>query len=273
MNSCIYQGRIYHERPNKNRFSYQIFMWCIDLDELEKLYKLKLFGYNRWSIFSFFDRDHFKFLKAKGTAKKIAQEKIRYDARKYDKKNTRDRIKTMIKELKLDFDPGKVYLLTNCRMFGYVFNPVSFYYCFDKDGKLRALFSEVNNTCHDQKMYYTKVNPKNKIHTDTQQKNYYISPFIDYDTDIHWRFNTPGKRIDMEVDSQKKEKILKARLLGSRKEITGWRLFYLLFRYPFMTVLIIVLIHYQALKLALKKVPFNKKKETDKKILSHIKSD
>jgi len=267
MNSSVYTCKIGHSRfkPKKNTFRYGMFMWYIDLDELAKLSELKLFSYNRSNIYSLFDSDHFKFIDQKNQI--ISKEKVNYKASKYLGKNIKDRLKLMVEELKLGFEPEKVFLLTNLRQFGYVFNPVSFYYCFDKHGKFRALFSEVNNTFHDQKMYYVHItNPGKEIFEDVQRKNYYISPFIDYDTDLHWEFNIPQNEFFMKIDSVKGETILKTSLSGKRKELTNSALFYLIFRYPAMTFMIMFLIHYQALKLWLKKIPFNEKEKTDKQI-------
>ena len=268
--SCIYECKLKHVRtkPKENRFTFSVFMFYIDLDELDKISGFSFFSVNRWNIFSFYDDDHFKFLKQKGISEKIAKENVDFHKEKYSG-STKDKMKTMISELKLGFEPHKIFLLTNARNFGYVFNPVSFYYCFDNRGKLRAMFSEVNNTFGEQKMYYTIIrDPDKKIFTDKQRKNYYISPFVDYDTDIHWKFNVPGKHLYMEVDSKKgNDSHLCAEVKGRRKDLTGAKLFYLNLRYPLITFWIIFMIHYQALKLAIKKVPFRKKKETDRKII------
>lgn len=267
MNSCIYTCKLWHGRlkPKKNAFSYSMFMWYIDLDELDKLSELKLFSYNKSNIYGLFDNDHFKFIDQKNQI--ISKEKVNYDASKYAGKNTKERIKVMVEELKLGFEPDKVFLLTNLRQFGYVFNPASFYYCFDMDGNLRAMFSEVNNTFHDQKMYYVNIeNPNLELFEDVQRKNYYISPFIDYDSDLHWAFNTPRKDLLVKIDSIKDETILKTALTGKRKVLSDSTLVSLIFRYPLLTFMIILLIHYQALKLWIKKVQFHSKEITDRKI-------
>ena len=272
MNSCIYTCKLWHSRlkPKKNVFSFSMFMWYIDLDEIDKLSELKLFSYNKRNIYGLYDKDHFKFINQKNQI--ISKEKVKYDASKYSGKNLKERVKVMVEELKLGFEPEKVFLLTNLRQFGYVFNPVSFYYCFDKDGKLRAMFSEVNNTFHDQKMYFVKIkNPNSEIFEDIQQKNYYISPFIDYDSDLHWKFNIPRKDLLVKIDSIKGETILKTALTGKRKELSNTILFSLIFRYPLLTFMIIFLIHYQALKLWIKKVQFHRKELTDRKIEKAIK--
>ena len=173
-----------------------------------------------------------------------------------------------MQELGFDFEIEKVFILTNLRNFGYVFNPVSFYYCYDKNGVFRVLFSEVNNTFLDQKMYYTLIDDENKeMFSSRQRKNYYISPFISHNNDLEWNFNIPKESFKMYINSLREGvATLKTCLDGERVEISNRRLFWIQLRYPLMTLRIIVLIHYQALKLFLKKIQYFKKAETDAKI-------
>ncbi len=272
MNSCIYLVKVGHARtiPKKNSFSYGMYMFYINLDELDKISKRFLFfSYNRFNIHSFFDKDHFFFVKAKSQEQEIiAKEKINFDPKKYHGQNTKEKIQTMIGELALDFELGQVFLLTNLRNFGYVFNPVSFYYCYDQAGKFRVLFSEVNNTFGEQKMYYYLNEDFNKTNFQTKQvKNYYISPFIDFDTTLYWDFELPNEKLTMRIKSAKEDKIyLSTSLVGQRREITNWSLTYILLRYPLVTLMVIFRIHYQAIKLWSKKVGHYGKKSTDQKI-------
>jgi DUF1365 family protein len=115
-------------------------------------------------------------------------------------------------------------------------------------------------------MYYVLVDPKKKRFKDRQKKNFYVSPFIDYDTELVWDFTVPGKTLEMRVDSVKEEVVLKTSLGGRRMELSNLNIAYLLLRYPLMTMMIIVMIHYQALRLWLKGVPFHMKDETDRQI-------
>lgn len=272
MNSCAYVCRLWHNRPGKNEFAYNIYMYYLDLDELDQLSeKLSLFSYNRWNVMSFHDDDHFLFVRQKGKADKIARETFDYTRRLYNKKDTKERVRTAIHELNLGFDLGKVFILTNVRNLGYIFNPVSFYYCYDTDGKFRALLSEVNNTFRDQKLYHTKVNARKKTFYDKQKKNFYISPFIDSDTEIRWKFREPGAGLFMQVNTFKDEKpILQTQLTGTRKELTNRSVTFLFMRYPMMPLMAIILIHWQALKLFLKRVRFRQKGKTDKQIIRRL---
>lgn len=272
MNSCAYTIRLMHDRPGKNRFKYNIYMMYLDLDELEFLSKkFLIFSYNKWNLMSFHDKDHFLFVRQEGKADKIARATFDYTKDKYAGKNTKERVIEAAKELKLGFTPKKIFVLTNLRTLGYIFNPVSFYYCYDKDGKLRAMLSEVNNTFRDQKLFYTKVDPRQDVYKDKQKKNFYVSPFIDFDTEITWRFREPKDELFMEVNSVKGDKpILRTLLIGKRKRLSTGSLLYLSIRYPMMPLMGITLIHWQALRLWLKKVRFRRKAETDDQIVDAI---
>ncbi|MBU2566573.1 DUF1365 domain-containing protein [Patescibacteria group bacterium] len=273
MNSGIYIGKIFHKRtdPAKNDFIYPIYMSYIDLDELQELdKKFKLFSLNQFNVFSFFDKDHFIFIDQKDESKQIiARENVKYETEKYKNKDTKSRIKILLDDAGFDFELGKVFALTNLRVFGYIFNPVTFYYCFDTKGVFRALVSEVNNTFGDQKMYFIPINdPNQKIFTSKQRKNFYISPYTEFDNDLVWKFSLPNEKIFTMIDSIKKGKVeVKATFTGERHDITDKLLLFLNLRYPLFTLMIIFRIHYQALKLFIKKVRFNYIEETDKKII------
>lgn len=276
MNSCIYKLKIGHSRifPKKNNFRHDMYMFYFDLDELSECdKKFKLFSYNKWNIHSFYDKDHFTFINPKSESEKIiSQEKIKFQPEKYQNKNTKERIKIILKEINQDFELGKVFLLTSLRNYGYLFNPVSFYYCFDKQGNFRVLFSEVSNTWRQQKMYYYVAKDFNaKIYKTSQVKNFYISPFIKNDIDLNWHFEIPGKKILMLIKSSKQGKLeLSASLVGKRAEITNFNLVYILFRYPLVTIMVIFKIHWQALKLWLKGVKYINKNEADKNTVNRI---
>ncbi|MFA5185245.1 MAG: DUF1365 domain-containing protein [Patescibacteria group bacterium] len=273
MNSAVYTGKIFHNRtePKKNSFIYSVYMMYIDLDELAELDKrFRLFSLNRFNVFSFFDQDHFRFLSQQDKDKQaIARENVKYQIQHYQNKDTKGRIKALLKDAGMDFELGRVCVLMNLRVLGYVFNPVSFYYCFDTKGVFRVLVSEVNNTFGDQKMYFVPIDdPQKEIFTSVQRKNYYISPFTQFDNDLSWNFSLPQDKVHVKIESLKKGKIeVKAVFNGKRHEITDGFLLSLCFRYPLLTLMIIFRIHYQALKLYLKKVRFNSIGETDKKIV------
>ena len=132
--SCIYSGFVTHERfkPKRHFFSYKTFSLLIDLNEIENLEKkIKFFSYNKFNILSFYNIDH-------GSR---------------DGSPLKKWVKNTLKRSKINFDIGKIKLLCYPRFFGYVFNPLSIFYCYDKNLKLKAILYEVKNTFEEQHTY------------------------------------------------------------------------------------------------------------------------
>lgn len=221
-----------HKRvwPRHHEFDYKVFMFYLDLDEINAISKkLKLFSKNRFNWFSYFDKDHTnlkEFLKIKG---------IEWN--------------------------GRATLLTNVRTFGYVFNPISFYFCFDDNNKPMCAVAEVTNTHKERKLYLLD---NTCLDTDTFRlrtaKYFYVSPFSDLDTEFEFIFKIPSQSMQMRVDDYKQgNRILLSALTGTRKELTDGNLLRYGVKFPWITVKIITLIYWQALKLKLKGLPFWKK--------------
>jgi DUF1365 family protein len=161
---------------------------------------------------------------------------------------------------------GPIRLLTHFRYFGYCFNPVSFYYCFDeKDTRVETIVAEVNNTPWNEQHCYVLGDRQNKGTGRNKryqfEKIFHVSPFMQMDIEYNWRFVQPGARLNVhmenhQADSDGNNKVFDATMIMNRKPITGLNLAKILIRFPFMTGKIIAGIYYQALKLWLKKFPF-----------------
>lgn len=166
---------------------------------------------------------------------------------------------------------GPIRLLTNLAYFGYCFNPVSFYYCFSKDEKnLEYIVAEVNNTpwgeretyvmdCHGAKLPDNsyRFNPIKKMH---------VSPFMPMEVDYDWLFKKPSKSLSVSMTNIKDGKnFFNASISLKRKKINTISLSGVLIKFPFMTLKIILAIHWQAFRLWLKRCPVyihpSKKKE------------
>lgn len=223
-----------HKRvwPKQHEFKYKVFMFYLDLREIDMAHRtLKLFSKNRFNWFSFFDKDHqdlSEFLRSKG----------------------------------VDWN-GRATLLTNVRTFGYVFNPISFYFCYDENDKPLCAVAEVTNTHKERKLYFLDStcleNGTFKVRT---PKHFYVSPFSDLDTEFEFIFKVPSKSIQMRVDDYKQGKrVLLSSLHGTRRELNDSNLLLYGLKFPLITVKIIVLIYWQALKLRLKGLPFWRKNE------------
>lgn len=242
MNSSLYECTVMHHRlePLKNRFVYRIFMFALDLDELDALRsKLWLFSRNRFNVFSFRDADHMNF--GKPTAKENIVEYLRQQG--------------------ISLNKGKIILVTNVRMFGYVFNPVSFYFCYDEQGNALCAVPEVGNTFGELKPYLLNSQDRTaEGFRKTLTKFFYVSPFIDLDASFDFNLHLPGEKLHVTVDDYKNgKKFFLSAVHGDRKALTDLRLLWYVLRFPFITLQVIGLIHWQAFKLYLKKLPFLKK--------------
>lgn len=244
MNSSLYECHVMHHRlePLKNRFVYKVFMFALDLDEIDMLHsRLRLFSRNRFNIFSFRDTDHLLF--GKPTVKEGILEYLRQNG--------------------IALNKGKIILVTNLRMLGHVFNPVSFYFCFNETGEPVCAVPEVGNTFGELKPYLLRSEDKtDEGFRQRTTKFFYVSPFIDLDSTFDFRLNIPGEKLHITIDDYKDgKKIFLSALTGKKMALTDLRLWWYTIRFPFITVRIITLIHWQALKLYLKKLPYLKKTE------------
>lgn len=162
-----------------------------------------------------------------------------------------------------DSPGGPVRMLTHLRYFGYCFNPVSFYYCFDaSDQNVETIVAEIHNTPWGQEHLYV-LSAADSIHPSPQwrrhrfRKGFHISPFMDMGIDYDWRFRIPGKALNVHmINYDKGLRLFDASLALERKPLTRQNLTRVMLHYPAMTAKVIGLIYWQALKLTLKGAPF-----------------
>lgn len=256
VNSCLYECSVMHARfaPKAHRFVYRIFLFALDLDELDTLNrKLRLFSFNRRNLYSFRDADYLPTHESvfNGSAVDLAN-------RKPESANLKARVVAHLAQHGIDLTGGRVLLVTLPRVAGYLFNPVSFYFCYDRSGTPVAALPEVTNTFKEMKPYLlgpeTLADGAFRLRL---PKHFYVSPFSDVDVAFDFQLRSPGERLSIQIDDYiGAARTLTSTLTGPRQPLTDGRLAWFTLKYPLITLKVIGLIHWHALRLWLKNVPW-----------------
>ncbi len=229
MNSCIYNGEVTHTRfkPVRHFLKYKTFSLLIDLNEINLLDKsIGIFSYNKFNIFSFYDRDH-------GDR---------------DGGNLKDWVISNLKKFQINENITNIKILCYPRILGYVFNPLSIFYCYEKE-KLVAIFYEVKNTFNEQHTYIFKIKNNEEI-IQKCRKKFYVSPFMDMETYYNFKLLNPNDKLSVFIKQTDADgTVLTATQTGDKKEFSFKQLAINFLKYPLMTIKIIGSIHYEALLL------------------------
>ena len=249
-NSCIYSGYVTHRRfkPKRHFFIYKTFSLLINLHEVENLgKKIKFFSYNKFNILSFYDTDH-------GPR---------------DGSSLVNWAKNTLAEAKINIGSGIIKLLCYPRFFGYVFNPLSIFYCYDDNLRLKAILYEVKNTFNEQHTYVFPASPYSNLILHKCDKKFYVSPFMEMKTFYNFRLLKPEKILNIFIKQRDAEgTLLTACQVGKKIEMSSKNLFFQFLTHPLMSFKVILAIHFEAFRLWIKGVKHVKRKIKIKNNLS-----
>lgn len=227
--SALYTGRVVHTRikPKRHRLSYRVFSLLLDLDDLPN--GLKLLGINRPGLLSFREKDH------------------------GDGGDLRDWVRRQLAGAGIDAD-GPVRMLCYPRLLGYVFNPLTVYFCHDREGRLAGIIHEVHNTHHERHTYVLPVD--DVVDGRVRQhcaKTFFVSPFVPMECLYTFTILPPGEKIEIAIHERDAEgPLLAASFSGDREPLTDRNILRAVLAHPLMTLKVTVGIHVEAVKLLLK---------------------
>jgi len=253
--SFIYNGKVIHKRfkPKKHFFKYNVFSLFLDLSEIKEIDKrISFFSYNKFNLISFYEKDH--------------GERNGSSLSAWVKSNLK---KTGIKNNNI-----KIKLLCYPRIFGYVFNPLSIFFVYNKNLSLIAILYEVKNTFGEQHTYVFKTSLRKKKIENKCEKKFYVSPFMDLSSKYFFKILEPQRKLSVVINQiDKQGKLLYASQDGVRSKLTAKNLIFSYFRHPLMTFKIISAIHFEALRLWLKGTKLIKKEKNIKNNITIEKND
>ena len=243
--SGVFVGTLRHRRTTTvpHAFSTPLFMMLLDIDRLPALMRTSwLTSLNRWNWASFHDRDHL------GDPARPLRERLVADAARSG----------------IDLPDGPIFLLTHLRYLGYCFNPVSFFYCFDRAERLQAVLAEVSNTFGGSHNYWLRPESSSPTFRATAIKSLYVSPFMPVDLDYGFAFTQPAGQLVAHMRASRAGAVcFDATLSLERRPWNSAEIRRALCRFPVMTVNVTAGIHWQALRLWWKGVTPVRRTTTD----------
>jgi uncharacterized protein len=240
VNSHLLEGKVRHRRsrPTVYEFEHDVYYFALDLDELDEVAsRLRLVSRNRRNVYSFRDSDHL--LPQADDLRAAVWDHLRAEG--------------------FDPDGWRATLVTSLRVFGYVFNPASFYLCRNRAGELEVVIVEVHNTYHERHLYTLRPAVTPAAHVASMDKGFYVSPFIDTDASYTVRVQDRPDSLRIVIDeTEHGTPLLQASMVLRRRPLGDRNLLRLFLRHPLVTHKTIGMIHVHALRLWLKGVRFHR---------------
>lgn len=234
--SGLFTGNVMHMRlrPKRHRLNYRVFSLLLDIDELPQLDKsMRLFGYNRRALVSFHDKDHGD--GSKQGLRKWVEEKLAIAG--------------------LTEPEIGIYILCYPRIFGYVFNPLTLYFCYRSDGEMLAILYEVSNTFGERHTYIIRVpeadaSSKPRVIHQRCAKDFYVSPFMPMNCFYNFHIELPQDKLLVRIDEEDADGILLiASFAATRSHLNDRTLGLALLRHPLMTLKVSIGIYWEAFRL------------------------
>ncbi|TDR94275.1 DUF1365 domain-containing protein [Enterovirga rhinocerotis] len=236
--SALYVGRVKHHRfrPRPHSLAYRVYWTLLDLDEIDELASgLRFFSRSRFNLYSFRDADY-----GDRTGRPL-----------------KPQIEAILADSGIDCEGGPIRLLTMPRVLGYAFNPISTYFCHRPDGSLHATVYEVHNTFGEIHTYVAPAAPDAAVQRQTVGKAFHVSPFMGLAMNYRFSVVPPGERVSMSIEGHDDEgRLIVASLNGQRAPLSDSALLRLLVSHPLVTLKVTAAIHWHALRLLAKRIPF-----------------
>ncbi len=249
----LYATRVMHHRliPVVHRFVYNVFYLLIDIDRLVELKQVRLLSHNRFNLFSFHDHDH-----GPRTGAPL-----------------KPWIEGLLRARKINLEGGKIRLLAMPRILGYGFNPIALWYCTHRDGSLRAVLVEVNNTFKAHHFYLIHRDGASLDYTHTYRKTklLHVSPLMDMHSEYRFRFSELSETLGLLIETYNPtpDRLMHvASIAGERQKLNDAALLKQFSLLPLMTLKVTAAIHWQAVRMWIKGATFYRDPGPPKQLIS-----